>query len=99
MTAPRTALPFELPFALPFSFALAAAVAVLAGCAATTGPDQLAARECKVAAADFANKPKKDPTAAEKAEAELKVSRLAWQRGGYANGNNVFADAMRDCER
>jgi len=81
-------------FSIPL--ALLAVAALAAGCASTP-PDQLAARECKIAVADFVGKPAKNVTAAEQAEAEMRMSRLAMNRGGYASGTNVIADITRDC--
>jgi len=69
---------------------------LVAGCASTP-PEQLASRECKVVVADFAGKPSKNTTPIEQAAAEMRMSRLANERGGYWNGPNVFADLARDC--
>jgi len=74
-----------------------ATVLVLAGCASAP-PELLAARECKVAVADFAGKPSKNVTRAEQAEAEMRVSRLALARGGYAARPNLAAEISRDCD-
>ena len=68
----------------------------VAGCASTPS-GQVAARECKIVAADFVNKPTKNPTPAEQAEAEMQMSRLAASRGGYRAGTNLISDAARDC--
>ena len=68
---------------------------LIAGCASAP-PELLAARECKIAPADFVGKPKKNATAAERAEAEMKVSRLGYGRG-YGIGQNLMSDAARDC--
>jgi len=68
---------------------------VLAGCASAP-PELLAARECKVTPADFVGKPKKNASAAEQAEAEMRVSRLGYGRG-YGIGQNLMGDAARDC--
>ena len=71
-----------------------------AGCASmqASQPEQLAARNCKAVPADFVNRPTKNPTPAESAEAQLKLSRLAAQRGGYANpGATLLPDLARDC--
>jgi hypothetical protein len=73
-----------------------APVLLLAGCASAPS-EQAAARECKIAVADFAGKPKKNVTPAEQAAAEMRINRLAYARGGYGIGNNVFADLNRDC--
>ena len=74
---------------------LAAAAIVLAGCA--SAPEQYASRECKIVPADFVNQPKKNPTPAEQAEAQLKMQRFAYSRGGSGLGNNMPMDAVRDC--
>ena len=67
----------------------------VAGCASTP-PEQLAARECKITVAEFAGKPAKNVTPAEQAEAEMRMNRLAYARG-YGIGNNLAADITRDC--
>jgi hypothetical protein len=84
-------------FTSRFLIIVPALTTLLLGACASAPDQQAAARECKVAVADFPGKPKQDVTAAEKADARMKISRLAWERGGYASGNNVFADVMRDC--
>ena len=78
---------------LPVALSLAAVLA--AGCASTT-PEKYAARECKIVVADFPNKPAKNVSRAEQAEAEMKISRLAYARG-YGVGNNLVADIVREC--
>lgn len=70
-------------------------VALLAACAST--PDQVASRDCKVVVADFPGRPAKNVSSAEQALAQMRVSRLAAERGGYASGPNLAADAARDC--
>ena len=85
----------------PMVFVLLAAVALLAGCAQMQAgqgdqPVQLAARNCKVVPADFVGKPKKNPTAAERAEAELKMSRFAFERGGNRI-DGTLNEIARDC--
>ncbi len=67
----------------------------LAACA--SAPDQLASRECKVVVADIAGKPSRNVNSAEQAAAQMRVSRLAMERGGYTAGPNLAADASRDC--
>ena len=79
---------------LPVALSLAALL--VAGCASTT-PEKYAARDCKIVVADFPNKPSKNVTRAEQAEAEMKMSRLAYSRGGYGIGNNLVADITREC--
>jgi len=76
--------------------ALAAAALILGGCA-TSAPEQYASRECKIVPADFVDHPKKNPTRTEQAEAQLKMQRFAYSRGGYGLGNNMPMDAVRDC--
>ncbi len=73
-----------------------APVFIVAGCASTPS-EQVAAKECKVAVADFAGKPAKNVSPAEQAAAEMRVSRLAYARGGYGTGTNLLADISRDC--
>ena len=81
--------------------ALAAAAAISAGCASTTGVAQSAqpaARDCKAVAATFPNRPKKDATPAEQAEAKLALGRVTAERGGYLGiGTSTLADLNRDC--
>ena len=67
----------------------------IAACA--SAPDQYAAKECKIVPGQFVNVPKKDPTSAERAEAQLKMQRFAYARGGYGTGTNMPAEAVRDC--
>lgn len=74
---------------------LIASALFVAGCA--SGPEQYASRECKVVPADFIDHPTKNPTAAEQAEAKLKMQRFAYSRGGYGTGTNMPLDAVRDC--
>jgi hypothetical protein len=76
--------------------ALAAAALLLGGCA-TSAPEQYASRDCKVVPADFVNQPKKNPTPAEQAEAQLKMQRFAYSRGGYGIGTNMPIEAVKDC--
>jgi hypothetical protein len=71
-------------------------VLAVAACASTP-PEQLASKECKVVPADFVGVPKKDPTPAERAEAELKMQRFAYSRPGYNPGTDMPAQAVRDC--
>lgn len=80
-----------------FITAMILAPVFVAGCASAP-PEQLAARECKITVADFAGKPSKNVSRAEQAAAELRMSRLASQRGGYASGNNLAADITRECD-
>lgn len=87
-----TVIRFVLP-ALVSSMAL-----VVTGCGTTSGaPQQIASRDCKVVPADFVGKPKKNPTRAEQAEAELKLSRFAASSGGYGIGNSLVSDINREC--
>jgi hypothetical protein len=72
------------------------ALFLVAGCASTPA-EQLASRDCKIAVADFPGKPAKNVTPAEQAAAEMRISRLAYARGGYGIGTNLLADAARDC--
>ena len=72
-----------------------APVLLVAGCASAPS-ERLAARECKIAVADFAGKPSKNVTPAEQAAAEMRISRLAVARG-YGTGTNLLGDAARDC--
>jgi hypothetical protein len=67
----------------------------IAACA--SAPDQYASKECKIVPATFVNVPKKDPTAAERAEAQLKMQRFAYGRANYNLGNDMPAQAVRDC--
>ena len=67
----------------------------IAGCA--SAPNQYASKECKVVPATFANVPTKNPTPAERAEAELKMQRFAYTRPGYNTGNDMPAQVVRDC--
>lgn len=76
--------------------ALAAAALLLGGCA-TSAPEQYASRDCKIVPADFVNQPKKNPTPAEQAEAQLKMQRFAYSRGGYGIGTNMPIEAVKDC--
>ena len=69
----------------------------LAACASSPETQQLASRECKVVPGQFVNVPKKNPTPAEQAEAQLKLQRFAYARGGYGTGTNMPAEAVRDC--
>ena len=73
-----------------------APVLLVAGCASAP-PEQLAAKECKVVVADFAGKPAKNVSPTEQAAAEMRMSRLAYARGGYGTGTNLFADVAREC--
>ena len=82
--------------------AVVSAVTLLgAGCASMDGsapPQQLASRECKAVPADFVNRPTKNPTRAERAGAEMKLSRLAIERGNYNGiGNSTLSDLAREC--
>ena len=80
---------------LPLS-ALAASALLLGACA-TSAPELYASRDCKIVPADFVNHPKKNPTPAEQADAQLRMQRFAYARGGYSVGSNMPADAVRDC--
>ena len=71
-------------------------VVFVAACASTP-PEQLASSECKIVVATFPNRPATNVNRAEQAAAEMSVSRLGYQRGGYGIGNNLFADAAREC--
>lgn len=82
-------------FARPILF-LAPAL-LLAACASTTPDEQYAAKECKIVPGQFVNVPKQNPTDAERAEAQLRMQRFAYSRGGYGTGTNMPADAVRDC--
>ena len=80
----------------------AAAVAMTAGCASMQGSDSkssnYASRDCKAVPATFVNRPKKDASPAEQAEARLKLGRLAAERGGYGGiGNDTLSDLNREC--
>ena len=66
----------------------------VAACAST--PEQYASKECKVVPATFVNVPKKDPSPAERAEAQLKMQRFAYMRQNY-NLNDMPVQAVRDC--
>jgi hypothetical protein len=71
-------------------------IVALAACA--SAPEQYAANtECKVVPADFVNVPKKNPTPADRAEAELRMQRFAYSRPGYIVGNDLPSQAVRDC--
>ena len=86
--------------ALPTVTLVALAAMVATGCASMrdSQPTQYASRDCKAVPADFPNRPKKQPTAAEQAEARLALGRLAAERGGYSGiGNNLVSDLNRDC--
>ena len=74
-----------------------AASALLLGACATSTPELYASRDCKIVPADFVNQPKKNPTSAEQAEAQLRMQRYAYSRGGYGVGTNMPVDAVRDC--
>ena len=79
---------------------IALAAMAAAGCASMQDSQttQYAARECKAVPADFPNRPKKQPTVAEQAEARLALGRLAAERGGYSGiGNSLLSDLNRDC--
>ena len=80
---------------------IVSAVVSLSGCAsmdASSQPQQLASRDCKAVPADFVNRPTKSPTRAERAEAEMKLSRLAVERGGYRGiGHSTLSDLAREC--
>jgi hypothetical protein len=86
------------PFAL---MAIAMAATMAAGCASMDGsqPDHYAAkRDCKAVPATFVDRPKKEPSSIEQAEARLKLGRLAAERGGTGGiGNNTLSDLNRDC--
>lgn len=80
---------------------IVSAVVSLSGCAsmdASSQPQQLAARDCKAVPADFVNRPTRNPTRVEQAAAEMKLSRLAIERGGYNGiGNSTLSDLSRAC--
>jgi hypothetical protein len=67
-----------------------------AGCASTPA-EQASAGPCKVSVADSVGRPSRNVSAAEQAAAEMRVSRLAVARGGYATGSSLLADLGRDC--
>jgi hypothetical protein len=67
----------------------------IAACA--SAPEQYASRECKIVPATFINTPTKDPTPAERAEAQLRMQRFAYSRGSYNLGNDMPSQALRDC--
>jgi len=71
-------------------------VPVLAVAACASAPDQYASRDCKIVPADFPNVPKKNPTSAEQAEAQLKMQRFAYSHG-YNTGTDMPGQAVRDC--
>ena len=72
-------------------------IPALAVAACASSPEQYASKECKVVPGQFVNVPKKDPTPAERAEAQLKMQRFAYARGGYGTGTNMPLEAVRDC--
>ena len=84
-----------------FILTVVSALVALSGCAsmdASSQPQQLASRDCKAVPADFVNRPTKNPTRAELAAAEMKLSRLAIERGGYTGiGNSTLSDLAREC--
>ncbi len=69
----------------------------LAACASSPETQQLASTNCKIVPGQFVNVPKKNPTAAEQAEAQLKMQRFAYSRGGIGVGTNMAQDAVKDC--
>jgi len=79
------------------SILVTAAALAVAGCASAPEQYASASRECKIVPADFVDHPKKNPTPAERAEAQLKMQRFAYSRGGYTLGNSMPVDAVRDC--
>jgi hypothetical protein len=76
---------------------LLAPALLLAACASSPETQHLASTNCKVVPGQFVNVPKKNPTPAEQAEAQLKLQRFAYSRGGYGVGTNMPAEAVRDC--
>lgn len=84
------------PFRVLIPLVVFAPVLLVAGCASTPS-EPVAARECKVVVANFAGKPAKNVSPTEQAAAEMRISRLAVARGGYASGPNLFADSAREC--
>jgi hypothetical protein len=73
-------------------------VFALAACASTTPTAQYAAStDCKIVPGQFVNVPKKNPTAAEQAEAELKMARFAYSRPGYGRLTDMPSEAVRNC--
>ena len=79
-----------------FPVALLASALLAAGCASAP-PEKYASAECKIVVADFPNKPSKNVTRAEQAEAQMRMTRLGYARGSYGIGNNLIADINRDC--
>lgn len=78
--------------------ALLAPALAVAACASTAPTPQYArSTECKIVPGQFVNVPKKNPTAAEQAEAELKMQRFAFSRGSYGRGNDMPSEAVREC--
>ena len=70
----------------------------VAACASTTpAPQYASSADCKVVPGRFVNVPKKNPTPAEQAEAELKMQRFAYSRGIYSRGTDMPAEAVRNC--
>lgn len=86
-----------------FILTIVSALVSLSGCASMDAssqaqPQPLASRDCKAVPADFVNHPTKNPTRVERAAAEMKLSRLAIERGGYNGiGNSTLSDLAREC--
>ena len=78
--------------------ALLAPALLVAACASTSPTAQYAgSTDCKIVPGQFVNVPKKNPTPAEQAEAELKMQRFAYSRGAYGRGTDMPAEAVRNC--
>ena len=81
-----------------FRLALLVPALFVAACASTAPTAQYANNtDCKIVPGQFVNVPKKNPTPVEQAEAELKMQRFAYSRGGYGRGTDMPADAVRNC--
>ena len=78
--------------------ALFASALFVAGCASTAPTPQYAAgTDCKIVPGQFVNVPKKNPSPAEQAEAELKMQRFAYSRANFGRGTDMPAEAVRNC--
>ena len=81
-----------------FRLVLLGPALLVAACASNATTAQYAGNtDCKIVPGQFVNVPKKNPTPAEQAEAELKMQRFAYSRGGYGRGTDMPADAVRNC--
>ena len=81
-----------------YRLALLAPALFVAACASTSPTAQYAAStDCKIVPGQFVNVPKKNPTPAEQAEAQLKMQRFAYSRGDYGRGTDMPAEAVRNC--